>query len=197
MRHRTAPREAICPKSLISRQKQVNKQHDMDSMDKWFSRETLCWTKQWLTHRTEVNPWSGWTRQMKNKAQVCKSESSRSQSVGGATQTRCTARCIAGCSETQSQKQAGRLANWQTDWQTDRQTGRPTDKEIDGQIHYLGPPLIVGHFEEGDRREPLHITKGHTRGVEGTHNVNPPGTHQSQLSTSTPRSGMSVTFSQT
>ena len=90
-----------------------------------------------------------------------------------------------------------RQADWQTDRQTGKQTDRQTDKEIDGQIHYLGPPLIVGHFEEGDRREPLHITKGHTRGVEGTHNVNPPGTHQSQLSTSTPRSGMSVTFSQT
>lgn len=93
------------------------------------------------------------------------------------------------------------ILNRQTGKQTDRsakrQTGRETDKETDGQIHYLGPPLIVGHFEEGDRREPLHITKGHARGVESTHNVNPPGTHQSQLSTSTPRSGMSVTFSET
>lgn len=80
-------------------------------------------TKQWLTHRTEVNP---------NKAQVCKSESSHSQSEGGGHTLLLDV--LLGVAKHRAR---GRQADWQTDklankridWQTDR--GRQTDQQTD------------------------------------------------------------------
>lgn len=122
-----------------------------------------CWLGVKASYLPTYLTWKMWT--VKESHQF-KQESGHGQGAG--SQHRVGGRWKPRHSQSQKQTEKTYL---------DKKTG----KQLGGWGTYLSPPLVVGHFKEGDRRESLNIAESHTWGVQGTHDVNPPETHQSRL----------------